>query len=324
MTKHVYQKKKKKLLKLVICDDSREEDVVPESLIHDAESSPVQNSLVKSNAETTVNIDDFAETSVEDTTIHRGDSMKVSTPVKTIFTSPEVSNTESFHEEVQTSGITVNVSDMGANVNMGDRVSNNKDFQDQKEEHNNDDDEFDGTFADIELDPDEENISDNMLLTGKQFKILNRKVNSLLKLQADGGGENYVSSLEVDILLKRQENRLLDAITDADRQNEKRMKAQSMSFTSNLKYLKAIVKEGHILFIQDVKKVREDVNLKIQELREDIGKEVSALQHDYSSLHQKFDIIADVVTKFVKLYESLVPKVAKTADTDVQSFANIN
>ncbi|CAI9262736.1 unnamed protein product [Lactuca saligna] len=211
MTKHVYQKKKKKLLKLVICDDSREEDVVPESLIHDAESSPVQNSLVKSNAETTVNIDDFAETSVEDTTIHRGDSMKVSTPVKTIFTSPE-----------------------------------------------------------------------------------------------------------------RQENRLLDAITDADRQNEKRMKAQSMSFTSNLKYLKAIVKEGHILFIQDVKKVREDVNLKIQELREDIGKEVSALQHDYSSLHQKFDIIADVVTKFVKLYESLVPKVAKTADTDVQSFANIN
>lgn len=44
------------------------------------------------------------------------------------------------------------------------------------------------------------------------------------------------------------------------------MKNQLSTFSFNLKDLKDVAKEHHILFIQDAKKVREDVNLKIQEL----------------------------------------------------------
>ncbi|CAI9284237.1 unnamed protein product [Lactuca saligna] len=121
---------------------------------------------------------------------------------------------------------------------------------------------FNGTFADIQFDLEEEEVPDNMLLTGKQFKILNRKLNSLLQIQADGGGKNSASSLEVDKLLKRQENCLYDAIQDAERNNEKRVKNQLSTFASNLKELKVVAKELHILFVQDVKIVREYVNLK--------------------------------------------------------------
>ena len=51
-----------------------------------------------------------------------------------------------------------------------------------------DDGVFVGSFADIEFNPEEENIPNNMLISRKQFKILNRKLNSLLQLQADAGG----------------------------------------------------------------------------------------------------------------------------------------
>ncbi|CAI9299544.1 unnamed protein product [Lactuca saligna] len=163
-----------------------------------------------------------------------------------------------------------------------------------------------------------------MLLTRKQFKILNQKLNSLLQIQAGGGNKHSVSSLEVDIILKCQKHRLHEAISDVDRNTEKRVKAQSLNFTYDLIELKVVAKGRHFLFIQDVKKVREDVNFKLQELREDMGKEIDVLQQDYSSLHQKVDIITDIVTMFSKLYEALGPRVEHMAVDDVQSFLSIN
>lgn len=145
-----------------------------------------------------------------------------------------------------------------------------------------------------------------------------------MQFQADGGNKHFISSIKFDLLLKRQESQLYEAINDVDHNNEKRVKAQSSTFNSNLLDLKVVAKERHILFIQDVKKVCEDVNFKLQELREDMGLEIAVLQQDYSSLHQKVDLIADVVTKFVKLYEALSPKVERMVVDDAQSFLNTN
>ncbi|CAI9268994.1 unnamed protein product [Lactuca saligna] len=44
------------------------------------------------------------------------------------------------------------------------------------------DGEFTGTFVDLEFDLEEENIPDHMLMIGKKFRILNRKINSFLHL----------------------------------------------------------------------------------------------------------------------------------------------
>ncbi|CAI9261761.1 unnamed protein product [Lactuca saligna] len=42
----------------------------------------------------------------------------------------------------------------------------------EDDDQTGDDDEFDSNFADIEFHPEEENIPNNMLLTGKHLKIL--------------------------------------------------------------------------------------------------------------------------------------------------------
>lgn len=58
------------------------------------------------------------------------------------------------------------------------------------------------SFADLQFDPDEDNIPDNMIMSGKQFKILNNKLNYLLQIQDDTGGRNFVSGVEMDFMLK--------------------------------------------------------------------------------------------------------------------------
>ncbi|CAI9265705.1 unnamed protein product [Lactuca saligna] len=219
-------------------------------------SSPMRDSPLKSNIEATGNVDASVETS------------KVDTPIKP-----------------------VHMSNMDANVNMGEGVSNTSGQED--DDQNGDDDEFDGTFVDIEFNTEEENIQNNMFLTGKEFKILKIKLNSLLPPQVDTWRKHYVSSIEVDMLLKRQEHRCQDTIDNVDRNNEKRVKPRSDLFSSELRNLKDVTNESIILFIHDVKNVREDVNLKIQEHQEDTGK------------------------------ESLNPKVEKMDEDDLQKFENI-
>lgn len=133
-----------------------------------------------------------------------------------------------------------------------------------------------------------------------------------------------MSGIEVDVMLKGQEHRLSEAIELVDQNNEKRVKAQSTSFNAELKDLKVVARERHVLFVQDLKKVREDINMKIEELCEDMAKEIAALEHNYSSLHKKVDIIVDVVTNYVTLYESLLLKVDKKVEANVKSFGNID
>ncbi|CAI9287037.1 unnamed protein product [Lactuca saligna] len=178
---------------------------------------PTRNSPIKSSFEEIGNYVGSVKESNLDTMTNQGDSVKVSNLKQTTIIPSEVSHTESFHKEVQTSDISVNISHMDTNLNMGKGVLNN------------------------------------------------------------------------------------EALLNQDQ----------------VKALKDVSKERHVLLIQDVKKVRKDVNLKIQELREDMGKEVATLNHNYSSLHQKVDIIVGVVTNFVTLYQDLVPKFDKMDDVDI-------
>lgn len=87
--------------------------------------------------------------------------------------------------------------------------------------------------------------------------------------------------------------------------------------------MKFVARERHVLFVNDVKTVRENVNLKNEELREEMAKKIVALNHNYSSLHTKIDIIVFAVTKFVEWYNSLLPKVDKMATDEIISFGNI-
>ncbi|CAI9277757.1 unnamed protein product [Lactuca saligna] len=67
-------------------------------------------------------------------------------------------------------------------------------------------------------------------------------------------------SSKVSGMIKDSETRLLEKIDNCDKNKELRVNAQKSTFNGYLKSLKSIVKERYILFIQDVKKVREDIN----------------------------------------------------------------
>lgn len=51
------------------------------------------------------------------------------------------------------------------------------------------DDEIVG-FVELEIDPEENNVDDNAVMSGKQFKILNSKSNSILQVLNDNGSKS--------------------------------------------------------------------------------------------------------------------------------------
>ncbi|CAI9294298.1 unnamed protein product [Lactuca saligna] len=123
-----------------------------------------------------------------------------------------------------------------------------------QEDETTKDGEFMDSFADIEFDQEEENIPDHMLMSRKQFNILNMKLNSLLKLQVDARAQNYVSGIEVDVMLKAQELQLRNELDLMNKNNENHVKVKYSTFNDVLTELKAVAKERHILFVQVVKR----------------------------------------------------------------------
>ncbi|KAL7604851.1 hypothetical protein Lser_V15G19577 [Lactuca serriola] len=157
---------------------------------------------------------------------------------------------------------------------------------------------FGGVLDDISFDYDEEEIPDHMLMTGKQFKILNQKLKTIIQSQADTGRMSSISAMEVDIMIKGAEKRILEKVDQSDKNNELRVQAQGNNFTTTLQDLKVANKERHLLFIQDVKKVREDVNFKIHELKSDIEKELQAVNTRQEDLHKQ---VVEILSQIHKL-----------------------
>ncbi|CAI9259707.1 unnamed protein product [Lactuca saligna] len=158
VAKHISSKTKKpKKRKLILQGDEDKE----------INLSPQQHSPIKSTFEMIGIERSSVETSIADTSIIFGESTQVSAPMQTSVIPAEVSFTESFHEEVQTSGISTHVPDTDVNVYMAEVVSNN--------DH-------------PVVTQEEGDIPDHMLMYGKQFKILNKKLNSILQSHADARG----------------------------------------------------------------------------------------------------------------------------------------
>ncbi|CAI9290462.1 unnamed protein product [Lactuca saligna] len=117
---------------------------------------------------------------------------------------------------------------------------------------------FGGTFENLEFDEEETDFPDHMLMTMKQLKILNTKLNSILQSQADLGRGNLVTSLEVDGLLKMVEGRISSKVSGmikdsesclpekidlCDHSNEIGVNAQKSTFEGDLKELKCAARE---------------------------------------------------------------------------------
>ena len=73
--------------------------------------------------------------------------------------------------------------------------------------------------------------------------------------------------------------------------------------------MKVVEKDRHVLYVHEVKTIREIVNLKIQELRDDIEKEFAELDHKCSNLHNKVDILVVAITKVMEWHTTLPSQV---------------
>ena len=87
--------------------------------------------------------------------------------------------------------------------------------------------------------------------------------------------------------------------------------------------MKYVAKECHVLFEQDVKKVREDVNLNLEELKKEVSQEINNMYSQNNSIQEKVDIITGAVTNFIKTFQDTVPKFESKATEDKDQFAKL-
>ncbi|CAI9285075.1 unnamed protein product [Lactuca saligna] len=140
---------------------------------------------------------------------------------------------------------------------------------------------FRGTYDELQFDMDEEDIPDHII-----------EVDVMLKAQ-EARLLNTFSTL-----LGASESRTLQKVDCNDKNNELRIKSISSVFNEEVRDLRRVAKERQVLFVLDVKK-------------------------DYASLNQKMDIIIDGVTKFVKLNEALSPQISQLSADESKNFMEI-
>lgn len=103
---------------------------------------------------------------------------------------------------------------------------------------------------------------------------------------------------------------------------EKRLKQQSDFFVYEVKDLREVAKERHLLFFEAVKRVQEDVNMMLEEIHFELGKEVMNLDQSYSALNTKVDIAATDM-KVAEFHNSLLTKIDTMSELDSKSFAKL-
>ena len=104
-------------------------------------------------------------------------------------------------------------------------------------------------------------------------------------------------------MIKATEKRITAKVNDSYKNNELHIQAQGKSFDEAVKELKNVTKERHVLFVQDVKKVREDVNFKIEELKKEIAKELQDINSQNLDVQKRVDILAEALTKLTVDYK---------------------
>lgn len=68
-------------------------------------------------------------------------------------------------------------------------------------------------FVELEFNPDKKDIDDITIMSGKQYKILNSKLNTILYFLNENVVKCFVSGDEVEFLLKNQESGMRNLIT---------------------------------------------------------------------------------------------------------------
>ncbi|CAH1453692.1 unnamed protein product [Lactuca virosa] len=153
------------------------------------------------------------------------------------------------------------------------------------QEYEPNDDEIMVSFSDLQFNLEEDNVPDKMIMSGKKFKILNNKINSLIQIQKDNVGRNFITGVK-------------------------------MSFDYKIQKLRDVAKERHDVFVEQVKNMKEFLDLKVVELKSEMAKKVEKVEKNYVVLYTKLDVIADAITKLVNFNTDYSTKLEKKSEKD--------
>ncbi|CAI9285614.1 unnamed protein product [Lactuca saligna] len=177
LVKKIAKNKRRKVI-----EDSLGE-VVPKLSLHDTYMgvpSPMRDSPIKSNFEEIGNPGGSVKASDIDTTTTQGNPPFITSST---FERSNVGTSTSlppFHSTISTSTHSPTFENILNQPITSLFSSQSTEPKTVQEEDTTKDNDFIRMFADITFDPEEENIPNHMLMSRKKFKILNRKLNSLL------------------------------------------------------------------------------------------------------------------------------------------------
>ncbi|CAI9302880.1 unnamed protein product [Lactuca saligna] len=87
--------------------------------------------------------------------------------------------------------------------------------------------------------------------------------------------------------------------------------------------LRDVSKEGHDLFVQQLTKMKEYVDLKMAEIKLEMATEVEKMEKKYTLLHRKVDVIATAITKLVEFNIDYSTKLEEKSEKDSRVFVKL-
>ncbi|CAI9260873.1 unnamed protein product [Lactuca saligna] len=142
------------------------------------------------------------------------------------------------------------------------------------------------SFVDLQFNPEEDNVVDNMIMSSKQIKILINKITSLL----------LVESIELKLV--------------------EQLNVHSKSFEFKIQKLRDVTKERHDLFMEQVKKIKDTIDLMVAELKSEMAKEVENKKKNYTLLDSKVNFVATTIINLVEFNTDYSTKLEEKSEKD--------
>lgn len=101
---------------------------------------------------------------------------------------------------------------------------------DQIVNEQDDEDDITARYVESKFNIEEDDVPDNAIMSGKQFKILKSKLNLILQFVNDSSQKFVVSGVEFEYLLKSQESRTKALIEGVDKSIDERFATHSPTF----------------------------------------------------------------------------------------------
>lgn len=87
--------------------------------------------------------------------------------------------------------------------------------------------------------------------------------------------------------------------------------------------LRDVAKERHVLFLEEVKRLEESIELKMEDLKSDMSKGMEKIELNYSSLRSKVNVLAEVVKNHVEYNTLFLTKLEAKTETNSKIFDKI-